>query len=328
MRKRIALIFVISLVLVLVLAPSIGSAVNTIRCQHHDRMAVWSSRQNFILPLGNFDVVCADGSGPINQWIPHQLIEYGTVAVAFSPDGTRVAYASLGDPRSSAGVNIYVMNADGTEISRLLSVGNHSPHLAWSPDGKLLALDGNLPSGFGIYVVDPDCVKASADCVVMAKHLGDGIEPNWSPTGDKIAFEMNVGKGPEAFDYDIWVMDADGSNRVDLTPDEFQSLTPAWSPNGQLIALEYSRNPRGIYVMRPDGSDLTFLTDGSAPAWSTDGRNIIYISDRDSNGRKIGQFDSIIPVQSLYMIQRDSGAITRLTHNDSELILYYTWLPK
>jgi Tol biopolymer transport system component len=328
MKKRIALVVVISLALVLVLAPSIGSAVNTIRCQRHDGIAVWSTRQSFIVPLGNFEVVCPDGSGTISHWIPHQLADDGTVAIAFSPDGSQVAFASFGDPRNSTGVNIYVMNTDGSEISHLLSMGYDVPHLAWSPNEKRLAFDGLLPSGFGIHIADLNCIQAQSNCAAATTYLGEGTEPSWSPDGERIAFEMNMGSRPEASDYDLWVMDADGSNRIDLTPDGFQALTPAWSPDGQLIAFEYSRNPRGIYAMRPDGSGLTFLADGIKPAWSPNSRNVVFVSDRDSNGRRIGWFDSIIPVQSLYMIERDSGMTTRLTHNDSEFIRYFTWLPK
>jgi Tol biopolymer transport system component len=328
MKKRLALIVVVSLAVVLVLAPSVGSAVNTIRCQRRDGIAVWSTRQSFMIPLGNFEVVCPDGSGTINHWIPHQLVDDGTVAVAFSPDGTQVAFASFGDPRSSTGVTIYVMNTDGSDISQLLSMGYDTPHLAWSPNGKLLAFDGLLPSGFGVHVVDLNCIQAKSSCAAATTYLGEGTAPNWSPDGETIAFEMNMPQKRGTADYDLWVMNADGSNRIDLTPDEFQAWNPAWSPDGQWIAFEYSRNPRGIYLIKPDGSDLTYLTNGIKPAWSPDSRNVVFASDRDSNGREIGWFDSIIPVQSLYMIERNGSMTTRLTHNDSEFIRYFTWLPQ
>jgi Tol biopolymer transport system component len=328
MKKRIVLIVVVSLAVVLVLAPGIDSAVNSIRCQRHDGIAVRSTRQSFMIPLDNFEVICPDGSGTINHWIPHQLTDDATVAIAFSPDGTQVAFASYGDPRSSTGMNIYVMNTDGSEISQLLSMGYDTPHLAWSPNGKLLAFDCLLSSDFGIHVVSLDCIRIQSNCAAATTYLGEGTEPSWSPDGAKIAFQMNMAQKHGTADYDLWVMDADGSNRIDLTPDEFQAWSPAWSPDGQLIAFEYSRDPQGIYVMRPDGSGRTFLTDGSEPAWSSDSRNVVFVSDRDSNGRGIGWFDSIFPVQSLYMIEHDSGITTRLTHNDSEFIRYFTWLPK
>ena len=326
--KRTALIAIIGFALVLVLIPSIGSAVNTARCQNRDRIAVWSTRQSLVLPLGNFEVVCADGSGAISHWIPHQLTDDGTVAIAFSPDGAQVAFASFGNPRSSTDVSIYVMNTDGSEIARLLSMGYDTPRLAWSPNGKLLAFDGRLSAGYGIYVVNLDCIHVQSSCAAIASYLGEGTNPSWSPNGDKIVFEMIKDRRADISDYDVWTMDANGANRINLTPDEFQEYDPAWSPDGQTIAFYSSQSPRGIYVIRPDGSGLTFLTEGNNPAWSPDSRSLLFVTDRNSNGKEIQLSDSYFPVEALYMIDRDSKITTQLTHNDNELIRHFTWLPK
>jgi Tol biopolymer transport system component len=92
----------------------------------------------------------------------------------------------------------------------------------------------------------------------------------------KIAFETDAGGNS-----DIWVMDPDGSNRVQLTTDPASDLVPAWSPDGTKIAFRSNRDGNfEIYVMNADGSGQTRLTSNTAadtdPAWSPDGTKIVF----------------------------------------------------
>ncbi len=86
---------------------------------------------------------------------------------------------------------------------------------------------------------------------------------------------------------DIWVMNADGSDPVNLTdtPDIDEGF-PAWSPDGMHIAFTSRRDGNNeIYVMNADGTKPTRWTDNPAddfaPAWSPDGTMIAFVSDRD-----------------------------------------------
>src|SRR5581483_197955 len=135
---------------------------------------------------------------------------------------------------ASGNVNIYVVNADGTNIRQLTS------------------------------------------------QSGWELEPTWSPDGTQIAYE--------AFPYglaDIFVMNADGTNSHDITNTPNASdFHPSWSASGIVFTSDRA-GLDGLYVMRPDGSNLVPLTKGrmweSDPRWSQDGRQIVFASGRDAH---------------------------------------------
>ena len=103
-------------------------------------------------------------------------------------------------------------------------------------------------------------------------------QPARSPDGTRIAFSS-----VRDWNTEIYVMDADGGNPVNLTRDDAYDRGPAWSPDGQRIAFERSggggRGPQ-IFVMNADGSGVERLTHdpqaswGLSPAWSPDGSSI------------------------------------------------------
>jgi Tol biopolymer transport system component len=90
-------------------------------------------------------------------------------------------------------------------------------------------------------------------------------------------------------DFEIWVMNADGSDQYKLTDNNAMDISPAWSPDGNQIAFITNRDGNDeVYVMNVDGSNvrrLTQTTDASEsfPAWSPDGMQISFDSDRGGN---------------------------------------------
>lgn len=88
--------------------------------------------------------------------------------------------------------------------------------------------------------------------------------PAWSPDATKVAFESDadVAAGNPERDMELWVMDADGSDPVQLTRNAVHDEGPSWSPDGRLLA--YSRGPDDthgdIRVMTAAGRDLRRLT--------------------------------------------------------------------
>src|SRR5205814_9520420 len=101
----------------------------------------------------------------------------------------------------------------------------------------------------------------------------------------KIAFDSN-----RDGNFEIYVMNADGSGQRRLTRNPAKDVSPAWSPDGRRIAFARDRGSTkpssDIYVMNADGSRLRRLTRSPAndvsPAWSPNGRKIVFVSDRDN----------------------------------------------
>ena len=118
--------------------------------------------------------------------------------------------------------------------------------------------------------------------------------------------------------WEIYAMNADGSDVVRLTDNSADDGCQSWSRDGRRIAFESTRDGYyAIYAMNADGSNQTRLTSNSAgdgcPSWSPDGRRIAFQSDRDGNGE-------------IYAMNADGSNQTRLTR-DSALDRDPAWSP-
>ena len=103
--------------------------------------------------------------------------------------------------------------------------------------------------------------------------------PSWSPDRTKIAFASD--RQSSGYD-DIWIMNADGSNQMNITNlPGITDTTPCWSPDGQKIAFASNRTGKGqIYTMTPTGGNVIQITNRPnnciLPCWSSDMTKIVY----------------------------------------------------
>jgi Tol biopolymer transport system component len=154
--------------------------------------------------------------------------------IAWSPDGSRIAFVNIVDePEGLPGVwtnkEIFVIGADGSNLTRLTNHPAWDEHPVWSPDGSLIAFQtrrDELPNDNNaeIYVMDAD----GSNVTRLTNHPAPDDYPAWSPDGSRIAF-MSHRDG----NWEIYVMDIDGSNVTNLTNNAADDTYPVWSPNSE-----------------------------------------------------------------------------------------------
>ena len=185
----------------------------------------------------------------------------------------KIAFTSWRDGNAQ----IYVMNPDGSNQTRLTNGSDWDQYPAWSPDGSRIAFQSTRYGISGIFVINAD---GSGLRRVTYTTGGIDYDPTWSPDGARIAFiklDSNTNPNPT----DIYVVNADGSNLTKLT-NASRDWAPVWSPDGSRLAFDCAGN--SICAMDADGRNRVTLAQGSfeigfsGPNWSPDGRKIAYSS--------------------------------------------------
>jgi TolB protein len=247
------------------------------------------------------------------------------VKLSWSPDGEWIAY----EIRTQEGVcsQLYVVRADGTHVRRLKHDRWCYSDPAWSPDGGRIAFSRSGHGGFtSVWLMNVD----GSDLRQLTHGVKVDTNPSWSPDGTTIAFSRDrlLGGLPS-----IWLMDADGTNQHELRTASAaceQSTEPDWSPEGHWIAFTRDCNTLGpaddpmaerywsdVFVVRPDGTDLRRLTNAAlpragtngSPAWSSDGKRIVFASDRARSD-----------LRDVYVMNADGTGQKRLTRRAGESV--------
>jgi len=208
------------------------------------------------------------------------------------------------------GMELYLVNPDGSEQTRVVGGLGVPTYCAWSPDGTRVASTKLLSGYQPLCVVDAD----GSDELILTDF--NAFFPTWSPDGSRIAFQTD-----RDGNWEVYVVDADGGAPANLTHYPDLDAWPSWSPDGSRI-LFYSTRPTTfpldaiepkvpplkpeIMVMNADGTGVTDLTHNTAtdwfPFWSPDGTKIAFQSDREGVGE-------------IFSMNSDGSGQTNLTRN-------------
>jgi TolB protein len=251
------------------------------------------------------------------------------VTIAPTPSPTHVPLrgkiAFLSNRANQKQYDLYVMNADGSGVSRLtdLKGGVFAP--SWSPDGKRILFLSDTGRRYeyaphfhndylAAYVVDAD----GGNLTKLFEYPSYGSQITWSPDGTQIAFDSWTGHNSA----DIFAANLDGSNRKVLTLFPTEDVAPVWSPDGkQIVFCAAIDSACDLYVMNAEGGQPTRLIGSkhneTYPAWSPDSTRIFYIAD----ARREQRFET-------YVMNAYGSNVTRLSPQfPADFAGYVTWSP-
>ena len=273
------------------------------------------------------------------EHVPYPFNRY----LSWSPDGSRIAFESTRSETQWKDNQVWVVKADGTELTQLTNEQYGAGAPIWSRDGAhvyfirwdendttdiwRVAADGSnreqvshtnydefsfaiSPDGTEL-VVDTErgiqiyTIAGAPDRYVAASGWDD--DPDWAPDGTKIVF---IRKG------NVWIRNVDLTGLTQLTTGDYYEWTPRWSPDGTRIVFSSDRlGPQQLWFIAPDGTGLQRVMSDAAepssvgdddPAWSRDGSKVAFVRD---DGQSC----------DLWVVNTNGTGLTRLTHNVTQL---------
>lgn len=222
---------------------------------------------------GDRDVYSAQTTTSDGSSSTRLTVQYKVDSATLSPDGTKVTFTGVKD--SNFG-EVYIMNFDGTGLTRLTSDSfrDADPHI--SPDGTKIVFASFRNNAWRIFVMNSN--GTGQQQLTNETNSSDEF-PRWSPDGTKILFQRSVSSGRS----DVWVMNADGSGQTNLTPGtpDWSDEEGSWSPDGTKIAFVSTRaGTSQVFTMNTDGSNVSQVTsdnlEKATPVFTPDGVRLIY----------------------------------------------------
>ena len=175
---------------------------------------------------------------------------------------------------------IYLMDPDGGNQTRLTDTPAREMEVAWHPNGSMLIFVSRRTGAYELFSMNAD----GSNVVRLTTNSAPDWGPTYTPDGANILFFRTLG-GTD----DILTMSADGANEARLTQNAWFDVLPVMTPDGKAILFDSDRNGStrqanyDIYRMNPDGSGQTRLTTNPGQDWyhavSPDGTLIAYTCD-------------------------------------------------
>ncbi len=243
-----------------------------------------------------------------------------TTCSYFYPSGDQILYSSThhydascpANPDFSLGYvwpvyetyDVFVANVDGSNLRQLTDAPGYDAEATFSPVGDRIVFTSVRSGDLDLFSMNPD----GSDVVQLTDRLGYDGGAFYSPDGSKIIWRAHYPEeGPELDDYmgllaegllrpgelEIWVMDADGSNKRQVTHIGSANFAPYWHPDGNRILFASNhQDPSGrdfdIYMINLDGTGLERITHSEGfdgfPVFSPDGRYLVFGSNRNNGG--------------------------------------------
>ena len=195
---------------------------------------------------------------------------------------------------------LYMMDYDGHNQTRLTFNKGRDYMPAWSSDGQKIAYTSYRKNRAGLYILNPFEGK-----IIEVLSQGTNYAPSFSPDGKKLAFCSTVEEGnPE-----IYVATSQGKDIKRLTFNKAIDTAPSWSPTSREIAFTSDRSgtPQ-IYIMDAEGSNVRRISFGGsyhdAPSWSPTGDRIAYVSRVDQ-------------IFDIYVLNLRTNQVIKLTESNA-----------
>jgi Tol biopolymer transport system component len=185
---------------------------------------------------------------------------------AWSPDGKQIAYLSWRD----SSLDIYIMQADGSDQKLLFDSGGHDADIHWLGDRIAFTRDSQIwimmEDGSGEFqLTDPPGAGEWGDAVLP---FGD-YDPRISPDGSRVIFSRMVDDRSPHGNYDLLVVNSDGSNEALLSGSGYTQGLSSWSHSGDQILFIVSAiedlGKYDLYVMNEDGTGIEDITPAYFP---------------------------------------------------------------
>ena len=204
-----------------------------------------------------------------------------------SPDGTLLAITC--EMPGSPGARIYLVPSTGGK-PRVLTETPQSYFHSWSPDGKTIAF---IRPGSGLNIVTIPITGGSETALTSTTGIND--DSDYSSDGKYVYFNSDRGKSNSSGEgtIQLWRMNADGSNPVQITHDERNNWTPHPSPDGKwIVYISYPHSVTTHAMNQEIELRLRSLTDGSTttlvkllggsgtmnvPSWAPDSKHLAYV---------------------------------------------------